>query len=460
MTFPEFVNISKIPDRLWWDILLICLHPHWLLLRPCQIHLPLKLSINERQFWLELLRNGFDTLEMNRRVQNHADNLDIEVLDGSIEIERPLIAGSGYGTAFSGGKDSLLQAAMLFELTEKPLLVTTTSPLPPLSDHETTRRRYILDEIQRRRDPVFVEVRSDFRSIWDNGFAASRGYQVSVNELTDTFLYTSSLLAVGAACGRTRLYVASEAEVQESAVLDGKIIQHKHFMYSAATQRAFAALLSTYGIYFGSLIWPLYSMQVQQLLWARYPDLSDLQYSCWRVGQRQATCSKCEQCLRIAVTALADGKDPQRMGIDLRKVLAFAATWKPFEHGAATPPALPQNIAARRSDHRVVGAIRRTSLLHLARVLAPDDWGEALSPDNLKIVAAFRRLRRWASQYPATPPMGVRDAFFEWLDPQLRDKLEALYTNHYPREPAYQHIGAFLRSRILAERVTSTLAAD
>jgi hypothetical protein len=56
--------------------------------------------------------------------------------------------------------------------------------------------------------------------------------------------------------------------------------------------------------------------------------------------------------------------------------------------------------------------------------------------------------------------MGVRDAFFEWLDPQLRDKLEALYTNHYPREPAYQHIGAFLRSRILAERVTSTLAAD
>ena len=202
MTFPSSVDISKVPDRLWWDIFFMCLHSQWLLLRPCEVHLPLRLSAGERQFWLELLRNGAETLEAYGSEQ-YADDLGIDILDGDVEVQRTTIAGSGYGTAFSGGKDSLLQAAMLFEFTERPLLVTTTSPLPPLSDHETRRRRYVLNEIQVRRDPVFVEVHSDFRSTWDDGFAWL-SYRISVNELTDTFLYMSSLFAVGAALGRTR----------------------------------------------------------------------------------------------------------------------------------------------------------------------------------------------------------------------------------------------------------------
>ena len=37
LTFPSHLDLSRVPDRLWWDILLICLHQHWLLLRPCQI---------------------------------------------------------------------------------------------------------------------------------------------------------------------------------------------------------------------------------------------------------------------------------------------------------------------------------------------------------------------------------------------------------------------------------------
>src|SRR5262249_49084903 len=164
-------------------------------------------------------------------------------------IPRTLISGSGFGTSFSSGKDSLLQAALLCELTERPLLVTTTSPLPPLADHETERRRTVLAAIQERRNVQLVEVHSDFRSIWDNGFAGHLGYSISgeqklaVNELTDTFLYMSSLLAAGTALGKTRLFLASEAEVQANAVRDGRIVQHQHFMYSAATQRALGQLL-------------------------------------------------------------------------------------------------------------------------------------------------------------------------------------------------------------------------
>ena len=187
-------------------------------------------------------------------------------------------------------------------------------------------------------------------------------------------------------------------------------------------------------------------MQVQQILRARYPDLSDLQYSCWRVGKGQATCSNCEQCFRIAVTALASGHDPRRMGIDLRRALKFARQWKPRTGGI-----LPQDIAAQRSDRRVINAIRNTSLLDVIRIVAPANWSQALSPEIILVRNRFRQLQKEIMRLPAeaAPLMGVREAFFDWLDPELRDKLIVLFDTYYPREPADVHAGVFLRSRLL-----------
>ena len=458
LTFPQSVDLSRVPQRLWWDILLLCLHPHWLLLRPCQVRLPIKLNAPERQFWLQLLRNGADTLEAYGQRQLPSEPLGIEIVDGDLDIPRTAIAGSGYGTAFSSGKDSLLQAALLSELTAKPLLVTTTSPLPPLVDHETTRRQQVLAAIQARRDLRLVEVSSDYRRTYDNGFAGRLGFRSAVSELTDTFLYMSSLLAAGAALGATRLFLASEAEVQDNTVLDGKIVQHSHFMYSAATQLALARLLAPYRIRFGSLTWPLYSMQVQQLLWARYPDLCDLQYSCWQMGPEEATCSACKQCLRLAVTILASGDDPQRMGIDLRKMISCAPTLEPFANVTRTgSPALPQEIGAQRRQARVMDSVRRTSLLHLAAVLARGHPRRLLSTDTLKTVGDFRRLRKQARQWPKPPPLGVREAFFDWLDPDLRPSLIAIYTHHFRCEPRSRHLETFERSLALATRAASSL---
>src|SRR6516162_3981855 len=66
LAFPSSLDLSRVPGRLWWDILLICLHQHWLLLRPCQIQLPLELSDAEKGFWLRLLQISADTLESTR----------------------------------------------------------------------------------------------------------------------------------------------------------------------------------------------------------------------------------------------------------------------------------------------------------------------------------------------------------------------------------------------------------
>jgi hypothetical protein len=457
LMFPRSVDLSRVPERLWWDILFLCLHPHWLLLRPCRIHLPLKLSAPERQFWLQFLQNGADALAVNRNEPLQSDRLGITFICGDLILPRTPISGMGCGTSFSAGKDSLLQAGLLCELSELPLLVTTTSPLPHLVDHLTERRRAVLAAIQARRNIRFVEVVSDFRGITDNDFAGHLGYLIAVSEMTDTFLYMSNLLAAGAALGTTRLFLASEAEVQGSAILDGKIVQHRHFMYSAATQRALQRLLAAYGIQFGSLIWPLYSMQVQQLLWARYPDICDLQYSCWQMQLGEATCSQCEQCFRIAVTALVSGENPERMGINLPKVLACGPNYGPLANKPPVTPILPQDHEANRAEAYVVDSVGRISLLHLARVLARGKVRRLMSRDTRQLLREFRRLQMRARQFPKLPRLGVREAFFEWLDSELREKLIAIFTHHFPREPHRQHLGEYERSRALTIRVTSFL---
>src|SRR5260370_21692600 len=100
-------------------------------------------------------------------------------------------------------------------------------------------------------------------------------------------------------------------------------------MYSRASQRAVEALLAPLGLRYGSLISAVHSEQVQQLLWTRYGDLGDLQYSCWRVGADQAACSRCSQCLRVALAVLALGESPGRLGIDLVPLLLAQADWQP-----------------------------------------------------------------------------------------------------------------------------------
>jgi hypothetical protein len=457
LKFPESVRLSDVPPRLWWDILLLCLHSHWLLLRPCEIRIPLKLAARERQFWIQLLQNGADTIAAHGPEQSRSRPLDIAIVDGELDLPRTTISGLGFGTAFSSGKDSLLQTGLLCELTELPLLVTTTSPMPPLEDHETQRRRDVLAAIQQRRRIRFVEVVSDFRRIWDNGFAGRMGYPIAINELTDTFLYMSSLLAAGAALGATRLFVASEAEVQVNGIVADTIVQHPHFMYSAATQRALARLLAPYGIRFGSLTWPLYSMQVQQLLWARYPDMCDLQYSCWRVRHGEAACSECKECFHRTLIALADRQNPERMGIDLPKILAYAPAWEALLKERPAESVLPRHHAGRRVDAYMMDAVRRVSLVYLAFIIARGHGRRIGSRRVLDLLQDFRQFQNRARRFPRQPRLGVREAFFEWLDPELRDALTSIYTRYFPVEPRREHFGIFERSRTLTQRAASLL---
>jgi hypothetical protein len=507
LSFPPAVDLATVPPALWWTVALLCLHPHWNLLRPCRVELPVELPPGEAEFWRRLVDAEAATLEAYRGAATPLDALPPPARrrDGApaaaaagwpplaaFELEahgprlpplpplpRPARATAGCrcAAAFSGGKDSLLQAALLCELTERPLLVTTTSPMPPLHDHLTARRRQVLAAMPARRDVTLLEVESDLRGSWKNDFPPTAGYPVSVNEITDTWLYLAALLVCAVALGATHLFLAAEAEVQDNVELDGRIVQHPHCMYSRASQRAVEALLAPLGLRYGSLISALHSEQVQQLLWTRYGDLCDLQYSCWRVGADQAACSRCSQCLRVALGVLALGESPGRLGIDLVQLLLAQADWQPrlaagdaggaaeaadASDAADAGDALPAAAVAARLHAQVVRSLAATPASRVLAALARSAPVRLLGVDGWRALAAYTRLR-WrvapaATAAAAPPAPGYRAAFLGGLDPFIAGPVGALFGQHFRRADPGEHAGILERSDRLARFIAAPLA--
>jgi hypothetical protein len=460
LRFPPTVDLGAIPDSLWPRIAFMCLHSHWVLLRPCRVELPFTLDAGEIEFWLRLMDTSVQTLEAYRGTEECARSVEFACHGPALAGFTQMPDSPRCATAFSGGKDSLLQTGLLTELTARPLLVTTTSPLPPLVDHLTARRRHVLESITVRRDVTLVEVESDFRASADNCFPLNvRGYPASLNEMTDTFLYFSSLVAVSVAAGVTHLFLAGEAEVSENIERSGRTVQHTHFMYSTVTQRALAALLGPLGVRYGSLTAPLYSGQVQALLWTRYRDLRDLQYSCWNVPVGSAACSACRQCLRIALGALALGDRPARMGIELAPLLCRQRDWKPPAMNLDDPRALPTDLVRARISYQMADNLRATSLAHVAKVIALDSPGEFLRARGWRALAGFRQLRRTALGHPADWHPGYRAGALAGLDPLLRDSVAAIYSQYFPAEPEAAYTPMLRRSDTLAAWIAQPLEA-
>ncbi|MGH9852779.1 MAG: hypothetical protein ACREBD_23330 [Blastocatellia bacterium] len=467
---PEAIDLTRIPEALWWTVMFICLHSQWPLLRPCRVRLPVRLRRGEAECWNRLMDAEIATLETYRGTNDFERKIEI-VEDGPPLDYSPAPANTTDGTngtntaktgrcatAFSGGKDSLVQTGLLTELTERPVLVATTSPMPPLEDHVTPRRRHILDEIQRRRNVTLIEVESDYRANFDLGFAQGLGYWISVNELTDTFLYAASLVAAGVAAGAPHLFLASETQVQENVERDGRVVQHNHFMYSAITQGALDALLRPFGVSHGSLISSLHSFQVQELLWTRYADISDLQYSCWRTKVGEMMCNRCGQCLRIALCAFALGKQPSRMGADWATLLNEMRDWRPKSLDKPVEATMPTEIVSHQLHSQVVRDLRAVSWRDIARAIASDKPGALLLPRGWRAIAAFRKLQRVTAARDVGPRPGYRAGYLKLVDPLLRDSIAKIYDERFDRADESSYADALTRSEEMIKWITEPLS--
>ncbi len=457
LRFPDDCPLDDVPVALWRTIAVLCLHSHWTLLRPCRVELAWTLAPGEREFWLRLLDAAVVTLEATRGGADVARAIDLHD-DGPSSPPAPARDTGCAVTAFSGGKDSLLQLGLLAELGQRPIAVMTTSPMPPMHDHTTPRRRTLMGEIVWRRRIELVEVCSDFRAAWDNDFARLRGHQIAVNEITDTFLYLASALVVGWLRGAPRIFLASEAELQETVLRDGRVVQHPHFMYSAVTQQALDALLARHGLRYGSTNYPLHSGQVQRLLWTRYHDLRDLQYSCWRVGPDQAACSACAQCLRVAITALAAGGSPAAMGIDLVHLLPLMRDWSPAEPRG---DGLPDDRVKASLHGHVVREVAAVSPLALARRLVAGDPRRLFDRHALAAIRAYAALRRrLVARTASVPAPGYRRAYLALVDGALRDRLAAIFDGAFASADVDEDAAALARTRSLATWISAPLMEE
>lgn len=428
--FPETLDLDRIPLSLWWRIALICLHSHWPLFRPCQVKLPIRLLPGEAECWSRLLEVQAMTLEASYGTKNLSRR--IEILEEGPELPIiPLPDSPRCVTAFSGGKDSLLQVGLLTELTPRTILVTTTSPMPPLEDHLTERRREVFDEIGRRRELTFVEVESDFRGNYDYYQPPSLEKYVPATTIHDTLLYLGSSLAAGYALGAPHLFLASEVEVNENREVDGQIIQHPHYMYSVVTQGAIERILAPFGIRYCSLTSPLRSYQVQELLWTRYRDISDLQYSCWQTRRGEKMCNTCSQCLRVALCALATGGRPSRMGVDWVKLLNSLHDWTPKPMARLTGETRPQEISSIHLHSQVARYLERLDWPVIGREIWRDSIWNLLRREAWRAIGSYRGLRRRAMATNPGPSPGYQPGFLRFVDPLIREELAAIYAASY-----------------------------
>ncbi len=459
LSFPDGVDLGRVSSGLWWTIGLGCLAPQWPLLRPCRVRLPVRLPPGEAKVWLRLIDAEVTTIES--LVKGSRLDREIEIVESGPLVDAAAVPESGRcAVAFSGGKDSLVHVGLLAELTDRPVLVTITSPMPQLHDHSSARRRHVMREIVERRAVTHLEVTSDYRACWDNAFPWGLGYPIAVNELSDTFLYWGALLAAGVAVGAPHLFLASEAEVQETVALDGRTVQHPHMMYSTITQRALQALVRRAGIRYCSLTSPLHSYQVQQLLWTRYRDLRDLQYSCWRLGPDEGACSRCGQCFRLSLYALALGDTPERMDVDLVRLLRAQRSWRPVELEADGDPPLPGPVVSRAFSEQVTWSIRATSVGRVARAIVAGHPARLADPRSWLALASYARLRRRAASDRATRPVGFRTGFLPLIDPLLRDRVARIYGEHFEPAAAETYAALLDRNHALTRWITEPVGGE
>jgi perosamine synthetase len=453
LSFPDSIDLGGVPEAIWWRVALICLHSHWTLLRPCVVKLPVRLTEGERELWLRLMDAEVATLEAYGA--SSKTQRTIELFDSGPPI--PALAAmpdnGGVAASFSGGRDSLIHAGVLCELSEKPLLVATTAPMVDLHDHVARRRYETMTEIVRRREVELVEVSSDLRSAWRNEFPAGR-FQIHVNEITDTFLYFACTLVVAAARGIRHVFLASEAEVQETMRRAGQIVQHRHFMYSAPTQRALQAVLEPTQIRYSSLTYPLFQFQVQRLLSTRYRDLQDLQFSCWKVQPDETACSACDECWSIALNLMADGVPPAEAGIDLVRMIDARATWRPkFDFPGNTysgrNPDTPSESVARILDSQSVRCLQAVDSGQVAAFIKDPE-----QPAAKDVLLAYQALRDWALSVEVDPEPGYRASFLKMVDEQVRERLAKIFDEHFQRAPEASYEEALERSTTLAEWIT------
>lgn len=453
LRFPDELDLDGVSRALWWRIALLCLYTHWAFIRPCRVELPVRLGARELEFWMRLIDNTARQLEAygSRRRRGRAAQL---VDSGPPLPPVPVAAGANRAAvAFSGGKDSLLLAALLAELTERPLLVMTTSPVPWTRDNSGGARSDALARIPRMLPVDTIEVHSDLRTCWAPDFAARDGGTLAVNLVSDLPLFQAVTLAVGAAAGAPRAFMASETDCQYNARVGGRLVQHQEFVGSEAVQAALDRLFSRFGLRQGSLTYPVHMPVVQRMIWRRYRDLASVQFSCYQAPEGARACNECPKCLQITMVTLAEGISPIEAGIDPVAVLCARADWRLDGGGSQAVKRIPLHDRRSPRDH-IIRCLRSASTEAVASTIGAGAGDDPRLPQALAI---YERLREEALSLTTPEPPGYVPGLLEMVHADLREGLEAILRQYLPADTSEDFDGMVRRAGELTDWITAPL---
>jgi hypothetical protein len=282
-------------------------------------------------------------------------------------------------------------------------------------------------------------VSSNFRANWHNLLPREWGYRLSLNEITDTLLYTAVLVIAGYARGATHLLLASENEVSANAVVDGVFLQHSHFMYSGLTQAIISKILRPFGLWYGSLTSSLQSSLVQELVSRRYPDLADLQCSCWRGTETRKACSNCSECRRLALISLACGGSPIDLGVDMIHLLKHYHA-RPASRDKAYPHP-PDREAAQGFRLQYARAIKAITPWKMLRYLVRKHPGGLRNGSLWAAWVEYRKLyANTLADFPEDPkPAGYRAGFLYAMPDVIRSRLEPILAHQFSEAPYLEY---------------------
>lgn len=435
LEFPECVDAGLIPEAVWWSAFLLCMHVQWALLGSCLVRLPVRLAPGQRELLLRLLDTYCDTLDALHPEARPVRRLEI-IEEGPALSASPSTAGvTGMAIAYSGGKDSLTTVGLALEMGYTPWLVNVNSPMPGLHYDVSAHRQRAMDLIAERTNLPLVEVKSDMRTVWNNFHPRNMGYPLSMNELTDTMLYTAALFVTAYHFGAGQLLLASENELATMVNRDGRLLQHSHFMYSALTQYGIGLFLSPFGIRHGSLTSSLRSSQVQLLLTREFRRLRDIQTSCWRMTPERRACSVCGECRRLAWVCMANGGDPADQGIDLVHMLNNYVNAPPSETNGSRHE--PNRLASESFSMQFVDAIAGIPPSKVLLRIFIRDPMSLLKGEGWKAYKRYRELYEWHLRQQAgrVGRTGFRAGYLALLEPGLRTRLDAFLRARFQEEP-------------------------
>ncbi len=259
------------------------------------------------------------------------------IIADDVVPDAPLAAGfdeNSCGVLSSGGKESLLTAAMLEEIggAVYPLYVNESgghwnTARTAYRHHARTNRRtrrvwtnvdrfytFMLDHLR--------IIREDHRRIWNDTYPI---------RLCIFPVYIFLLLPLFARDRIGHLLLGSEFD-DPRAPKRHRGIEHyygvydQHQDFDQRMRRWYERRLT--GLSQWSALRPVTGLIVQRILARRYPEVARLQrscHSCHREGARVVPCGSCSKCLGVMLFLLANGVDPARLGYrpaDVRRLPA------------------------------------------------------------------------------------------------------------------------------------------